>query len=291
MTQETKLNIVDQLRTLSMIEGSQAKLAIRAGMKASMLSDMLNGKWDLIKNEQFRKVQTNLHIELDWKTCVSTKNFEETISFLRSVKKKRLTACIADNAGKGKSEAYKYFKKTTKNVLYIECKKIWTKKGFLKNVLRQAGIVASGTCEQMYEQLTEVLKMKEDYTIIIDQMDKLCDPSFDIFMDLYNDLRIYVSFLLSGTERLEKRIKNGVKRKKEGYAEIYSRIGKSFIKVGSVSKWDVKKICEANGLTDKMAITEIYNLSKDDITREVDLRVVRLKVEKYFEQQYQQQAA
>ncbi len=59
---------------------------------------------------------------------------------------------------------------------------------------------------------------------------------------------------------------------KKGYKEIYSRLGRKFIELKGVGSTDVNQICQANRITDKAQIKEIFEDS------EFDLRRVKRKV-------------
>ena len=107
-------------------------------------------------------------------------------------------------------------------------------------------------------------------------MDKLKDGSMDFFIDFYNDLSGHCGFLLSGVPALEKRIKRGVKADRSGYYELWSRIGRKFLKLKPLTLSDVAKICAENGLTDTARIETIFDNCEDDLRR------VKVDVQNYF---------
>ena len=87
-------------------------------------------------------------------------------------------------------------------------------------------------------------------------------------------------FVVSGVEALEKRIIKGVNREKIGYAELYSRIGKKFIKLAPITEQDLKQICNANGITDGDDVSFIYHNSEGDlrrVRRDIDKIKIKLK--------------
>ena len=107
----------------------------------------------------------------------------------------------------------------------------------------------------------------------------------DFFIDVYNDLSHHCAFCLSGVHAFEKRIKRGVSRDKTGYAEIWSRIGKKFLKLKKITLQDVTSICTANGITDTEEIEYIFFNSDNDLRR------VKKDVQNYFIKQRIQQNA
>jgi len=112
--------------------------------------------------------------------------------------------------------------------------------------------------------------------IIIDQMDKLKDASLDFFIDFYNDLVGHCGFALSGVPALEKRILRGVKNDRSGYFELWSRIGRKFLKLKPLQFSDVEAICKANGLNDMDRIEDVFAGCDNDLRR------VKIDVENYY---------
>ncbi|MCF6342875.1 MAG: ATP-binding protein [Bacteroidales bacterium] len=269
-----KYKISEELSRLA-DKRSLNSLSHRTGVSAATLSHMINGKWKLIRDEMWRKVMITLKIDFNWVTA-ETANLKGMVELLESAQARSFSLAISYNAGSGKSHAYRHYERTHANVVHIECKKYWSKKSYVRNLLVSAGINPEGTTEEMIERFLEHLRGLESPILIIDQADKLKDPSLDLFMDFYNDLDGYCSFILSGVPALEIRLMRGKQRDKSGYAEYWSRIGRRTIRLNPVSIKDVRMICEANGVKDEQEISEIFN------TCEGDLRRVKKSVERYF---------
>lgn len=257
-------------------QSSQNKVAKRAGVSPATISQMINNNWELIAPEMWRKVQTKLRINADWTICTEVSNYKTITELLYSAQCKGMAIGFSFAAGRGKSEAYRAYSRKYKNVIYVECKNSWSKKSYLKALLLAAGLDANGTTEELIERFTDHLITLDRPKVIIDQADKLKDASLDLFMDWYNDLDGFCSFVISGVPALEKRIRMGLNRNKIGYAEFWSRIGGKFIPLDETSYKDVEAICKANGMFDTAYINEAYNLAGGD------LRVVKRQVQKYF---------
>jgi hypothetical protein len=71
--------------------------------------------------------------------------------------------------------------------------------------------------------------------------------------------------VILATEHLKKRIETGVRLKKKGYSEIYSRIGRRFVEIRKLNGKDIELVCRANGITDDITITRICHESKGDL--------------------------
>ncbi|MFK5855410.1 MAG: ATP-binding protein [Bacteroidota bacterium] len=250
-------------------------LAHRTAVSSATLSHMINGKWKLIRAEMWRKVQISLKINFNWNTA-HTANLKGVCELLESAQERSFCLAISYNAGAGKSHAYRQYESNNDNVILIECKKYWSRKSYVKNLLINAGLDSDGKTDELIERFINHLIGLEKPILIIDQADKLNDPSLDLFMDFYNELDGYCSFILSGVPALEKRLLKGKLRDKSGYAEYWSRIGRKTIHLRPINFKDVKDICLANHLDDDSKIQEIFN------TCEGDLRRVKKSVERHF---------
>jgi DNA transposition AAA+ family ATPase len=253
---------------------SQNRIAAKMQVSIATISQMINKNWDHISNEMWRKVKVNLKLDLNW-IVVETQNYKILTNTINAVQSRSLAIGISEIAGLGKSEAYKQYARSYKNVIHIECKSYWTKKSYVKNLLITAGLEPIGKTEEMIEQFLDHVKGLEKPLIIIDQADKLKDPQLDLFMDFYNDLFGHCGFVLSGVKALKIRLLKGVQKDKIGYREIWSRIGSKFYdQLATTNKQDVASICKANGVDDGERIAYIFN------TCEGDLRKVRREIEK-----------
>ncbi|SDE73330.1 AAA family ATPase [Riemerella columbipharyngis] len=283
ITEEQKTSIATELFRLAgngkkkreNFKFSQVELSVKLGISNGTVSNMIAGKWNNIADSMWRKVQASLRIDTNWNTA-ETSNFKLLTELLSKAQETQLTAAISYDAGIGKSEAYKQYERKNDNVIYVECKNYWQTKSYIKALLNACGVKAEGTKEEMINTFVDYVMGLESPLIIIDQMDKLKEGAFDLFMDLYNDLFRCCGFIISGVPALEKRIIRGAKIDKIGYKEVLSRLGGTFIKLNPTSLADVIAICEANGLHNTEEAEMIYQLSNGD------LRVVRQKINKYF---------
>lgn len=277
MTTEQKSLIAKEVFILSS-KTSQSKVAKKAGVSTATISQMVNNNWDLIRAEMWRKVQVTLKIDLEWVTA-ETANLKIVTELAGAAQSKGMSIGISYNAGAGKSQGFRFYEKSQSNVILIECKNYWTKKSYVKNLLTTCGLDAFGTVEELIERFLDHIRSLDNPLLIIDQFDKLKDPSLDLFMDFYNDLDGHCGIVVSGVPALAKRIRKGVQADKIGYRELWSRIGRKWIALDPVSLKDVTAICTANGLNDTERINEIFN------TCEGDLRRVKRDVQKYFLEQ------
>lgn len=273
MNTNEKNQIVKELK-VQVAQSSQKRVAARIGISTATVSHMINGKWELIRAEMWRRARVNLGLDLHWEV-VDTDNLKTLNKTLRAVQGMSMSIAVSEMAGIGKSQAYKRYARTHKNVILVECKNYWTKKSYMRNLLAATGLEQTGTTEELIERLLHYMKGLDRPLMIIDQADKLKDPQLDLFMDFYNDLFGSCGFVLSGVKALEKRILRGVQRDKIGYSELWSRVGRKFYdQLQPVSIEDVQQICKANGVDDTDDHRHIFQVCDGD------LRKVRREVEK-----------
>lgn len=273
MNENLKREIAREVKTMS-AKTSQNKVAAKADVSTATVSQIINNKWTLIADEMWRKVKSNLEIATGWRIA-PTRNLNSITQLIAAAQQRKLSIGIAYNAGAGKSVSYKKYARENPNVIYIECKNYWSKKSYVKNLIKACGIKPYGTTEEMIENFLDHMKSLDSPLLLIDQFDKLKDPSMDLFMDFYNELEGACGFIVSGVPALEKRVVRGAQRDKIGYRELYSRIGRKFVKLDPIKLEDVDAICKANGLADKDQIKYIFKNSEGDIRR------VRKDVERF----------
>lgn len=135
-------------------------------------------------------------------------------------------------------------------------------------LLKCMGVSVSGTTvSEMMDDIVDTLKRKDAPLIILDEADKLTDQVLYFFISLYNQLEGHCGIILTATSFLQKRIERGVRLNRKGYAEIYSRIGRKFVKLPVLNSEDIAAVCVANGLNDTKGINRIINESEGDLRR------------------------
>ena len=245
---------------------SQNIVAGKAQVSSATISQIISGNWNHIADRMWRKVQRNLRIDLNWNIAM-TDNLKEVYYYCEKSQQEGIAICIAEPAGHGKTNGYRFFDRQNKDVLHIECETTWTKKTFVRALLLALGSTFEGTTEEMLRAFNRKVRDLEKPLLILDQADKLKDPQLDLFMDFYNAHKGYLGIVLSGVKALEIRIEKGRQRDKVGYAETYSRFGSTYITLDPISRADVKAICEANGLSDEAEIQTIYDTCGGDFRR------------------------
>lgn len=269
MNTEQKQQITELLKAFCEQKGSQNKAShALTGVSSATISQMLNGKTELIADEMWRNIEGQLKSNSnDWQ-IVETTDFKRLKKLLKDSKEYANVFGIVGDAGSGKSKAIEIFEAENDNVFALSCSEFWNKKYFLQELLKKMGRDFSGLtiAEMMYEAISQILK-KENPIIILDEADKLTDQVLYFFITLYNKLEDKAGIVLIATDHLRKRVDRGLNINKKGYKEIYSRIGRKFIELKGVNFTDVTQICRANGIDDSKTIKTVWEDCEQDLRR------------------------
>jgi DNA transposition AAA+ family ATPase len=269
MQEKEKEQIAQKLKEYASVSGSQNKAAVKIGISPATLSQMLNGKWELITDELWRQVSAKCGYEPngEWRV-VETRGYKRMTNLLNDAQANSLVYAITGDAGCGKSEAIAQYAQSHRNVFVLSCSEFWTRRYFLQELMTALGIDDSGyTAPDMMNEIIRALKRTENPLLVLDEADKLNDQTLYFFITIYNELKERCGVILCATDYLEKRIKRGLRINKKGYKEIYSRFGRRFIPIQAISADDIMDVCIANGVDDAKEIRSIIDDSESDLRR------------------------
>jgi DNA transposition AAA+ family ATPase len=248
---------------------SQAKAAHSLkDVSSATISQMLNRKWELISDEMWRNVASQIGYKENRWELVETTDHKLLKFLLNDAKENALAMAICGHAGSGKSFTISHFQRSNRNVFVLSCNEFWNKKSFMQELLMSIGRDYKGMgISEMMNEITSTIKRLENPLIVLDEADKLTDAVLYLFITLYNKLEDECGIVLCATNHLEKHLKRGVLANKKGYNEIWSRIGRKCIMLKGVTAADIVAVCEANGVTDTRIIQDIISDSESDFRR------------------------
>ena len=269
MKKTEKQAIAERLQAYVASKESQNKAAkTLQGVSAATVSQVLNGNWDLISEDMWRTIATQIGYDPRKWVVVETEGYSRMYDILTDAQANALVFAVTGDAGCGKSQAIKMYGERNRNTLVLSCSEYWNRKQFLMELLRSLGVDASGcTVVDMVADAVYQLKRREGVLLVLDEADKLSDQILYFFITLYNQLEDHIGIVLCATQHLEKRITRGVRNNRKGYREIYSRIARKFVQMPVVNASDIAAVCMANGITDKKTINEIVEDSDCDLRR------------------------
>lgn len=238
------------------------------GVSSATISQVLNQKWELIADEMWRNIASQIgYSNKEW-VAVETGDFKFLTAVLESARTGSSVFAVTGDAGTGKTFALRKYVEENKRSYLIQCNEFWNRKTFMQELLSAMGRSYSGyTVTDMMSEVVRTLKTQQNPLIIMDEADKVSDQVLYFFITLYNQLEDHCAIVMCATDHLEKRIKRGLKLGKKGYKEIYSRIGRRFVELDGLSSSDITAICVANGVVDKARIREVVEDSQWDLRR------------------------
>lgn len=269
MKKTEKQAIAERLKAYVESKESQNKAAkTLKGVSPATVSQVLNGNWELISEDMWRTIATQIGYDARKWVVVETEGYDSMYEVLSDAQENALVFAVIGDAGCGKSQAIKVYSERNRNTLVLSCSEYWNRKQFLMELLRSLGVDASGcTVVDMVADAVHQLKRREGVLLVLDEADKLSDQILYFFITLYNQLEDHIGIVLCATQHLEKRIVRGVRNNRKGYREIYSRIARKFVQMPVVNASDIAAVCMANGITDKKTISEIVDDSDCDLRR------------------------
>jgi hypothetical protein len=278
MENQTKTAIAESIRNYIARYESQNKAANSLkGVSSATLSQMVNGNWELIKDDMWRNVAAQIgYTETEW-VAVETRDFKLLSNLLQDAQMNSNVFAVTGAAGTGKTFTVRQYAANNRRAYLLNCAEFWNKKMFLMELLASMGRTGAGmnVGEMMYEVVQD-LKRQDNPIIILDEADKLSDLVLYFFITLYNQLEDQAGIILCVTNFLEKRIKRGVTRNTKGYNEIYSRIGRKCFELKGLSQKDIADVCRANGIDQDKQIADIIADCEGDLRR-VKRRIHALK--------------
>jgi DNA transposition AAA+ family ATPase len=269
MEQIKKQNISNCLRRYSERYESQNRAAASLkGVSAATVSQVLNGNWELIKDEMWRNIASQTgYREERWKAA-ETGNYMLIGRLLDDARDNSLVLAVTDSAGSGKSFALNDYRENHPRVYLLCCNEYWNRKTFLSELFLAMGERPSGyTVGELMTEAVGRLKKQDRPVLILDEADKLPDHVLYFFITLYNQLEDQCGIVLCATDYLEKRLKQGMKLNRKGYNEIWSRLGRKCIRLKGVSAADITRICELNGIERREDIDAVIADSDGDLRR------------------------
>ena len=269
MKKTEKQAIAERLQAYVESKESQNKAAkTLKGVSPATVSQVLNGNWELISEDMWRTIATQIGYDARKWAVVQTEGYNEMYEVLSDAQENALVFAVIGDAGCGKSQAIKVYGERNRNTLVLSCSEYWNRKQFLVELLRSLGVDAAGcTVVDMMADAVHQLKRRDGVLLVLDEADKLSDQILYFFITLYNQLEDHIGIVLCATQHLEKRITKGVRNNRKGYREIYSRIARKFVQMPVVNASDIAAVCMANGITDKKMINEIVDDSDCDLRR------------------------
>lgn len=243
------------------------------GVSSATVSQLCNGKYELISDEMFIRIASQIGFAFDSWTLHEGKTFKEITFALSDAQAYKNVTWIVGDAGCGKTTAAIEYRRTHRNVFYILCSEDMRRSDFVREIAKQVGAPTDTTnLRDMLENAISMISFLGNPLLVFDEGDKLTDSVFNYFISIYNRLEGHSGIVFLSTDYIKRRMEAGLRYNKKGYKEINSRIGRRFFDVSPTEENDIYAICQANNLTDRADIEEVL---KDARRSDNDLRRVK----------------
>ena len=190
MKQTEKKAIAAKLRSyVESKESQNAAAKSLRGVSAATVSQILNGKWDLIADDMWRTVANQTGYDPRGWAVIETEGYRRMTQVLTDAQRHSLVMAVTGDAGCGKSQAIKAYAGSNRNVIALSCSEYWNRKEFLGELLQSLGTEPGGsTVADMMREAIRQLKRREGVLIVLDEADKLSDQVLHFFITIYNKL-------------------------------------------------------------------------------------------------------
>lgn len=248
------------------------------GTSTGTVSSILNRKWDLISDDMWLRLDSQLNgVGTGWQ-LFDTAAFTSLMLYLEDAREESGVAWITGPAGIGKSTAAAVFAERNRNVYLLTCAEDMHKSDFIRELAAKIGVRSTGlTIRETLQAIIKELVRQDRPLLIFDEGDKLTDSVLYYYVSLYNALEDKCGMVFLSTNYMTQRMTRGVERGKKGYDELESRICRRFVPLDLVSSEEVESICLVNGLSDRSAIRTVKAEAHECGN---DLRRVRKSVHK-----------
>lgn len=235
ITEAQKKKILAAVKANRVNYPSDAKHAASLGISTSVYSSIKNGQtakalsdgnWISIA----RKLNVSLRPGMEWKAA-KTPTFEFITTQLELSQQSSLSAILVDIPNIGKTFTAKYYVRTHKNAVYIDCSQVKTKLKLVRKIASEFGVDSKGRYTDIYDDLVYYLRSMENPLIILDEAGDLQYEAFLELKALWNATERCCAWYMMGADGLKEKINRSIECKKVGYTEMLSRYGDRYSKV------------------------------------------------------------
>lgn len=213
---------------------SDARFAKMLGINHSVYSRLKSGQIDgLLSDSKWlelgRKYEVKLREEA-WKIA-RTSVYEELEGSLLFCKESSKSMIMVDDCDIGKTVCSKHIARGLKNAFYFDCSQAKSKQVFIRELAKTIGLDNDGRYVDVKANLKYSLGNMEKPLVILDEAGDLEYTAFLELKELWNATTGYCGWYMLGADGLQAKVEKGIRNKKVGYREIFSRFSDEFIKI------------------------------------------------------------
>lgn len=289
MSLTIKQQIVTELQAQRLASGYPSDAAFARSIKITPTdySLLVNMKWmanpQLISEEKWATVARSLDFQpgkFAWNTA-NTVVFDYMTAQLELAQQNGMTRIFCDLAGIGKTHTCEQYAKTHRNAYYINCSDHPTKNRLIRELATVLGLKQEQRYEDTFENCMYYINTLEKPLLILDEAGDLDQGAILLIKRLYNRTEYHLGMYMVGARGLERKMDTGVRLKKNGYEEVFSRFRNKFGSIlerqmnstekireqqtikSKFMKELVEVVCRANGITKESEIAPLQGRCKD----------------------------
>lgn len=235
LTPEFKKSVLDAMvAQRTNYGGNDSAFAKSMGISPSIWSRLQNGETEgMLAETRWLEIGRKLDVnpaKKAWKLA-ETEVFEAISNDIIFCQAHSKAMIFVDLPEIGKTKTAEYLAKKLKNCFYIDCSQAKTKQLFIRTLAQTVGIDHSGRFVEVKANIKYYMKMLEKPIIILDEAGDLEYPAFLELKELWNATEGYCGWYMMGADGLRAKIERGIRGKKVGYREIFSRFSGKFLKI------------------------------------------------------------
>lgn len=221
--------------------GTDTAFAKQYDLNGAVFSRIRKGETEnIVADSKWLRIGRSLNVNLTdrkWQAA-RTEVFtiiEEDIDFCQTHSKSKM---FVDDCGIGKTFTAKYLSRTRNNCFYIDASQCKTRHLFTRTLAKVIGVDSNGKLAELKEDIKYYLNTLPTPLIIIDEAGDLDRMAFLDLKEYWNATENTCGWYLMGAEGLREFIKKGMRNKKVGFAEIFSRFSERYTSVVPIDNKD-----------------------------------------------------
>ena len=212
--------------------GSDASYAKTLGINAAAFSRIKSGETDrILSDTNWLNIGRRFEVDLrkkNWKVA-RTRIYAEIEDNLNECKAKSQSMILVDDCGIGKTFCARHIVRKMNNAFYVDCSQGKTKITFVKLLARTLGVDDNGKHVDVKENVKYALNVLQSPLIVLDEAGDLEYSTLLIIKEFWNASAGNVGWYMMGADGLKAKIDKGIRNRKVGFAELFSRFSEKFI--------------------------------------------------------------
>src|SRR5690606_12912023 len=249
--------------------GTDSSFAKQWGINGSVFSRIKNGEREgVLRDTQWLTIGRQLNVSIDqreWKAARTEvfQMIEEDISFCQTYSKSKM---FVDDCGIGKTFTAKYLARTRQNCFYVDASQCKTRHLFTRTLAKTIGVDSTGRLHDVKEDIKFYLRTLPNPMIIIDEAGDLDRPAFLDLKEYWNATENACGWYLMGAEGLREYIRKGMRNKRVGFREIFSRFSERYTSIVPVDLQEKQQFYKRL-ITDVLSVNAPSHVNLNEVIR------------------------